>query len=261
MKKILSILMIICIILLTGCSGKKLNENEEITNGDIYNSITAISKNSNMKFVNDKENRNVLKVYIPIKGEDPKKINDEFKTIINSIMNKTSSVFKQYKNLEEIEFLLLLNGKESSEAVVDYMKTDDDKFEIYVESFLKEKKEQQTMDNMNEQLKEKNQIVKVPDEDGYFEAPKLLENIKKGNIQLKSSNFKVINKNGKKIVKVNLIYKNEVLIVGVVKNIRNNIESALSDQCDEIYLTITQENPMDLYECKYVNGSWDKEVN
>lgn len=56
--------MIICIILLTGCSGKKLNENEEITNGDIYNSITAISKNSNMKFVNDKENRNVLKVYI-----------------------------------------------------------------------------------------------------------------------------------------------------------------------------------------------------
>ncbi|EPY2302314.1 hypothetical protein [Clostridium sporogenes] len=64
MKKILSILMIICIILLTGCSGKKLNENEEITNGDIYNSITAISKNSNMKFVNDKENRNVLKVYI-----------------------------------------------------------------------------------------------------------------------------------------------------------------------------------------------------
>ncbi|MDU6337835.1 MAG: hypothetical protein E6594_18960 [Clostridium sporogenes] len=157
--------------------------------------------------------------------------------------------------------MLLLNGKESSEAVVDYMKTDDDKFEIYVESFLKEKKEQQTMDNMNEQLKEKNQIVKVPDEDGYFEAPKLLENIKKGNIQLKSSNFKVINKNGKKIVKVNLIYKNEVLIVGVVKNIRNNIESALSDQCDEIYLTITQENPMDLYECKYVNGSWDKEVN
>ncbi|MCW6111704.1 hypothetical protein [Clostridium sporogenes] len=154
MKKILSILMIICIILLVGCSGKKLNENEEITNGDIYNSITAISKNSNMKFVNDKENRNVLKVYIPIKGEDPKKINDEFKTIINSIMNKTSSVFKQYKNLEEIEFLLLLNGKESSEAIVDYMKRDGDKFQIYAESFLKEDQEKKVKEEKENETKE-----------------------------------------------------------------------------------------------------------
>lgn len=56
------------------------------------------------------------------------------------------------------------------------------------------------------------------------------------------------------------MYKNKVLIVGRVKNIRNNIESALKDQCDEIDLTITQEHPMDVYECKYTGGAWDKEV-
>ncbi|MGU8394928.1 hypothetical protein ACV3NB_01920 [Clostridium perfringens] len=61
-------------------------------------------------------------------------------------------------------------------------------------------------------------------------------------------------------MKVNLIYKNKVLVVGIVKNIRNNIASALGNQCDEIDLTITQENPKDVYECKYIDSAWDKEV-
>ncbi|MGG7077397.1 hypothetical protein [Clostridium sardiniense] len=41
-------------------------------------------------------------------------------------------------------------------------------------------------------------------------------------------------------------------------NIKNNIKSAFKDKCDGIDLIITQENPMEVYECKYTNGSWDK---
>ncbi|MBM7836497.1 hypothetical protein [Clostridium sardiniense] len=86
--------------------------------------------------------------------------------------------------------------------------------------------------------------------------------INEGNTDLKTgaSSFEVINDNNRKIVKVNLIYKNKVLIVGILNNIRKNVENAFKDQCDEIDLSITQENPTDVYECKYIDSSWDKEV-
>ncbi|WP_049041475.1 hypothetical protein [Clostridium sporogenes] len=284
MKKILSILMIAILgcVLFAGCgSSENLSEMEKARKQvrkleskvkETYNNAEGMLESDS-----DESDKYSFNVHVNLKrgNKTDKNLSDEYNKICKKIFNNIQADAAGIEKIHELNFIAIVDDKSIEDSsVTAYKRVDEDgTFHLITLSDAKdfkvktkaekeeEKKEQQTMGNVNEQLKEKNQIVKVPDEDGYFEAPKLLENIKKGNIQLKSSNFKVINKNGKKIVKVNLIYKNEVLIVGVVKNIRNNIESALSDQCDEIYLTITQENPMDLYECKYVNGSWDKEVN
>lgn len=281
MKKILSILMIAILgcVLFIGCNssenlsemGKQVRKLESKVK-ETYNDAEGMLESNGDKYS--------FNVHINLKrgNKTDKNLSDEYNKICKKIFNNIQTDAAGIEKIYELKFVAIVDSKSIEDSIVTAyreVKEDGTKFDLITLSDAKDfkvktkeekeaekNKAQQAMDNMNEQLKEKekNQIVKVPDEDGYFEAPKLLENIKKGNIQLKSSNFKVVNENGKKIVKINLIYKNEVLIVGVVKNIRNNIESALSDQCDEIYLTITQENPMDLYECKYVNGSWDKEV-
>ncbi|AUN10451.1 hypothetical protein [Clostridium botulinum] len=296
MKKILSILMIAILgcVVFAGCGESKKTESYEnkisaagdeiVSGGNVYDVITSIYKDVNIEYKSEDEQLTGTKnLYIGIKLDKKKKtpqvLSEEYNKVCKEILKKVSPILAKYENLNNVQFQAFVNDKPDEDTNIYCLRQINDKNEIYydlgavteaknfelktkAEKEEEENKAQQAMDNMNEQLKEKekNQIVKVPDEDGYFEAPKLLENIKKRNIQLKSSNFKVVNENGKKIVKINLIYKNEVLIVGVVKNIRNNIESALSNQCDEIDLTITQENPMDIYECKYIDGSWDKEV-
>ncbi|MBE1305666.1 hypothetical protein G4W71_16815 [Clostridium botulinum] len=296
MKKILSILMIAILgcVLFTGCGESKKTKSDEnkisaagdeiVSGGNVYDTITSVYKDVNIEYKSEDEQLTGKKnLYIGIKldkkDKTPQVLSEEYNKVCEEILKKASPILAKYENLNNVQFQAFVNDKPDEDTNIYCLRQINDKNEIYydlgaateaknfelktkAEKEEEEKNAQQAMDNMNEQLKEKekNQIVKVPDEDGYFEAPKLLENIKKGNIQLKSSNFKVVNENGKKIVKINLIYKNEVLIVGVVKNIRNNIESALSNQCDEIDLTITQEKPMDIYECKYIDGSWDKEV-
>lgn len=287
MKKIISILLSVMVtgILLAGCGNKEEKNNESIikavgtenvSGGVLYDDITSIYKNVDVEYISkddkvDGEKNLLIKIKLD-NDKNTKSLSDEFNKISKEIFDKIQSTAINYKNLYDINFSALVNNKECESATILCIRYVKDDGKVYYEfgsqteaKDFKEKEEKPTnyIENHNNEVEKNNQIVEVPDEEGNFNASKLLDNIQEGDSGLSKtkSSFELINKDNKKIVKVNLIYKNKVLIVGRVKNIRNNIESAFKDQCDEIDLTITQEHPMDVYECKYIDGSWDKEVN
>lgn len=74
------------------------------------------------------------------------------------------------------------------------------------------------------------------------------------------SSFEEIDKGKKKILDVNLVYDNQMLRVGEVSHIRSCLENAFKDKYNEIDVSILQKNPKDVYDCKYINGAWDKKV-
>ncbi|AQM61297.1 hypothetical protein [Clostridium baratii] len=222
MKKIISILLscILVATLFVGCGDKKESKADTT-----YQEQEAIDKNK----LTESDKNLLKKSYYDFDGDE----RTQFAEIEEKFNKMTNDEKKEYsKDFERLE-------KEK---------------EIQVEKWEKE--------DIEENNKE---LVEVPNEYGYFEAPKLLESLKQSTgLKTDSPIFKLVNrdgkKDGKKIVKVTLTYENKVLIAGIVKDIRNNIESAFKNQCDEIDLTIIQENPMDVYEYKYIDGSWDKEV-
>lgn len=277
MKKIITVLLscILGVALFVGCGDKKdkviLDKSKDITSGDLYNSVTSIYKDSKLKLIVDSLDKNnktlVIELYFKKGDSNPKDLSDKYNNTCKEIVSKTEDVLNAYKDLTDIEFVPKVDG----ENVISYIryKKSSNGFELdgnmstpsdFEKSKITDEEINKITDNNLNNDESDNKII-LP-EKGEFKAPKLLESLNEGNTVLKTgaSSFEVINYNDKKIVKVNLIYKNKVLIVGIVNNIRNNIENAFKDQCDEIDLSITQENPMDVYECKYIDGSWDKEV-
>lgn len=277
MKKIIAILLscVLGITLLVGCGDEKnkinLDKSKDITSGDIYDSVTSIYKDSKLKLIVDSIDKNnktlVIELYFKKGDGTPKTLSDKYNNTCKEIVSKTEEVLNTYKDLTDIEFVPKVDG----ENVISYIryKKSSNRFELdgnmstpsdFEKSKITDEEINKITDNNLNDGESDNKIT-LP-ERGEFKAPKLLESLNEGNTGLKTgaSSFEVINDNDKKIVKVNLIYKNKVLIVGIVNNIRNNIENAFKNQCDEIDLSITQESPMDVYECKYIDGSWDKEV-
>lgn len=272
MKKIIAILLscILVVTLFVGCGNKKQDEPKmKDVIESVYNNAYINSSDGNQLYIHVKLESN---------NKTNKELSDEYNEICKKIFDKIQPIVLKDEKINEIVFTALNNNKDYKEADIRYYKSvnndgseyfylgslttgDDFREKTQAEKDEENKKISEAAENFKKIGKENN-IVEVPNNQGYFSASKLLDNIEEGNSELKKSksSFELVNKDNKKIVKVNLIYKNKVLVVGIVKNIRNNIESAFKDQCDEIDLSITQENPMDVYECKYINGSWDKEV-
>ena len=99
--------------------------------------------------------------------------------------------------------------------------------------------------------------------DANKQYPQLIDSLYVGSrtgFDKDSSSFEEVDKGKKKILNINLVYDNQMLTVGIVSHIRNCIENAFKDKYDEINLNILQKNPKDVYDCKYINGAWDKEV-
>lgn len=100
---------------------------------------------------------------------------------------------------------------------------------------------------------EKSEMINVKEQ-----YPKLVDALSRGNGGFKEdeSSFESIKDGDKKILKVNLIYENEMLFVGVVDSIKNYMRYTFGKDYNEIDLSITQENPTNYYECKYIDGTW-----
>ncbi|XZJ32960.1 hypothetical protein ACSXDC_10680 [Clostridium perfringens] len=260
--------------------------NEVVSSGELYNEIISVYKNVDVLY-DSQDSKQDGKKYLIIKikltdSSDEIKLSNEFNEISKNILKKIEPLAVKYENLQDIVFEAEVNDKELKDANIRCYKSINSDNKIYYEFGLetesanfkektKEEKEEEdrkvseaieNFKKIGEKNKEENKIVEIPSEPGYFKAPNLLDNLEEGKSGLsrEKASFELKVDNDKKIVKVRLIYKNQVLIVGIVNNIRNNIVSALGKQCDEIDLTIIQENPTDLYECKYTNGAWDKEV-
>lgn len=296
MKKRLLVLlsaMMISTSIFVGCDlSNKSNEknnyiiksvgDEVVSGGNLYNEIISVYKDVDVEYDSqdskqDGEKYLIIKIKLDnISNES--ELSNKFNDIAKKILKKIEPLAVKYENLQDIKFEATVNGNELKDATIRCYKSINSDNKIYYEFGLetdaanfkektKEEKEEEdrkaseAIENFKKIDKE-NKIIELPSEPGYFDASKLLDNLEEGKSGLSrdKASFELKVDNDKKIVKVRLIYKNQVLIVGIVNNIRNNIASALGKQCDEIDLTIIQENPMDLYECKYTNGAWDKEV-
>ncbi|EHK2440944.1 hypothetical protein KCL46_000967 [Clostridium perfringens] len=283
MKKTLIVLLssMILISSFVGCGNKK--ELETPKQIKIIESETKdIDKNADsyLQPYDNTSNKKRLDIIVNMDKENytDEELSNKYNSICKDIFNKIQDNAINIKDLEEINFNAIVSGKSIEDSkIICYKYTNSDgsiyyslgsltnsndfKEKTQAEKDEETKKALEATENFKK-IEEENNIIEVPSKPGYFNADKLLDNLEEGNTELDKakSSFELQDKDSKKVVKVNLIYKNKVLVVGIVNNIRNNIASVLGKQCDEIDLTITQENPMDVYECKYANGAWDKEV-
>lgn len=283
MKKLIISLLSLFILgnLFVGCGQEKETPTAKQVK-IIENETKEIDKNAEayLQPYDNTSNRYRLDITVNIDKENytDEELSNKYNSICEEIFKKIEDNAINIKDLEEITFNAKVSGKSIEDSKITCYKYPNNDGSIYfalglltssdafrektqAEKDEKDKRVSEATENFKK-IGEENKIVEVPTESGYFSAPKLLDNVEEGNTGLskEKSSFQLVENDGKKIVKVNLIYKNKVLIVGIVNNIRNNIASALGNQCDEIDLTITQEKPMDVYDCKYTNGVWDKEV-
>ncbi|MDC4243472.1 hypothetical protein [Clostridium perfringens] len=283
MKKLIISLLSLFILgnLFVGCGQEKETPTAKQVK-IIENETKDIDKNAEayLQPYDNTSNRYRLDITVNIDKENytDEELSNKYNSICEEIFKKIEDNAINIKDLEEINFNAIVSGKSIEDSKINCYKypnndgsiyfalgaltsSDDFREKTQAEKDEKSKKVSEATENFKK-IGEENKIVEIPSEPGYFEAPKLLDNLKEGKSGLarEKASFELKVDNDKKIVKVRLIYKNQVLIVGIVNNIRNNIANALGNQCDEIDLTIIQEKPMDLYECKYKNGLWDKEV-
>lgn len=271
MKKLILITVacLISVVLFVGCRDKSvLKDGEEIKQGDIYKYITSIDSNIKIKFINDPYKEGTLEICIPIKKDSDKKESEEFNKISDEIFNKIKDCAKDYEEIKDIEFYPIIDNNYEEAISTNYKKNNSGEFELYglksdEDSFKilngnYKDAEFQDDDSSNEDTQDE---IVVPYDKGEFTVPKsILQKITPGSCKLQYSKFYLDKDGENKIIKIDLNYDGRVMTVGVVKKIRNNIENIFKEKCNEIDLTIVQQHPMDLYECKYINGSWDKEV-
>lgn len=270
MKKIILVLLslILCLSLF-GCKHKSvLKDGEEVNKGDIYNDIISINKNIKIKFINDPYLEGTLEIYIPIEQNNDKKESEEFDKITNDVFNKINNNIKDYKEVKTIKFYPVINGNEEKVIDTSYIKNSLGEFEIYGVKANEDSfkiingnyKEKEVQNDNSVDYTMKNTVI-VPSNKGEFKVPKdFLKNITPSVCELNYSRFYLDKEGENKIIKIDLTYNKKVMTVGVITKIRNNIENTFNNKCNEIDLTITQKKPMDLYECKFKNGKWDKEV-
>ncbi|WP_172975213.1 hypothetical protein, partial [Paraclostridium sordellii] len=99
--------------------------------------------------------------------------------------------------------------------------------------------------------------VSVP-QSGEFKPETLINDLNIGNSGLDHSTFEVKDSGDKKVISVDLLYKKDALVKGIVTKIQFLLERAFKDSGYDIDLCISQKHPMDLYRCKYVDGSWSE---
>lgn len=268
MKKIMAILIncFLIVTLLVSCGNNiRIDKTTTITNGKIYDLVKSKHRECEIKYLIDPidKSKGSFEIYLDFKKENPQKISDTYNKICNEVIKEGTKEFNRYEGLDSIQFVVRVNGDNKGPYLT--YNRDKDSFKLKNEEGMSKKEDFEEHEEEDSYLDEEPEVnkdkVNVPEKEGEFNIPqKLMENINFGKINLEYSSFKVIKKGEKKIVKVDLLYGGRVLIVGIVTRIRNNIEKSFKDQCDEIDLSITQKHPMDVFECKYIDGTWDKEI-
>ena len=264
-KTLILMLSLISIFILAGCNKTLTTENEKVTSEDLVKSIEKVHKEYNVYYAKDKER---LYIELTYKNTNAKEIYNQFKNDTEKIID--NKLLLEYKEIKEVAFKPLVDKKALGGG--DVYKLEDNKF-IKDEDFISEHSIKTGLDIINGKVDTNIDIseyttntkdtttndssISIP-EKGEFKPQMLINDLNIGITGLEHSTFEVKEIKGKKVISVNLLYKKDVLVKGIVTKIQFLLERAFKDSEYDIDLCISQKHPMDLYRCKYIDGSWDE---
>lgn len=264
-KTLILMLALISIFILGGCNKKLTTENEKVTSEDLVKAIEDVHKDSYVYFVTDKER---LSIELTYKNTNAKEIYNQFKNDTEKIID--NKLLLDYKEIKEVAFMPLVDKQTLGGG--DVYKLEDNKF-IKDEDFISEHSIKTGLDIINGKVDTNINIpedttntkdtttndgsISVP-EKGEFKPQTLINDLNIGNSELEHSTFEVTENKGKKVISVDLLYKKDALVKGIVTKIQFLLERAFKDSGYDIELCISQKHPMDLYRCKYIDGSWSE---
>lgn len=271
MKKIFILMLsLISIFILVGCNKNLTTENEEVTSKDLVKAIDDVHKDSYVYFVKDKER---LSIELTYKNTNAEEIYSQFKNDTEKIIN--NKLLLDYKEIKEVNFTPLVDKQ--TLACSDLYKLQDNKFTLDKDNVTNiENKDsiKSGLDIINgkvdsssytpedgttavENTNTNDGSVSVP-EKGEFNPEILITDLNIGNLVLEHSTFEVKENKGKRVIVVDLLYKDNALVKGIVTKIQFLLERAFKDSGYDIEVCISQKHPMDLYRCKYIDGSWSE---
>lgn len=265
-KTLILMLSLISIFILVGCNKKITTDGEKVTSKDLVKAIKDVHKESNISYLKDDER---LSIELTYKNTNAEKIYNQFKDDTKKIIN--DKLLLEYKEIKEVSFMPLLDEKALGGR--DLYKLEDNKF-IKDEDRISENSIKTGLDILNGKddinidipedttnTKDTTNVndgsVSVP-QSGEFKPETLINDLNIGNTGLDHSTFEVKEEKGKKVISVDLLYKKDALVKGIVTKIQFLLERAFKDSGYDIDLCISQKHPMDLYRCKYIDGSWSE---
>lgn len=268
-KTFISMLIVISIFILVGCN-KQLttNDNGKVTSEELVNTIEKVHKDSNIYF--EKDNYR-LSIEFEYKNTNAKEIYKNFKDDVNKIIDNNKKLILDYKEIKEIDFKPLVDKQalgcsllckvENNNITIDEDNASENSIKGGLDiingkidsSINIPEEDTNTIENTNTN----DGSISVPEE-GEFKPEILINDLNIGNTGLEHSTFEVKNNGDKKVISVDLLYKNQALVNGIVTKIQFLLERAFKDSGYDIELCISQKHPMDLYRCKYIDGSWSE---
>lgn len=271
-KTLILMLSVISIFILVGCNKKITTDGEKVTSEDLVKSIKKVHNIENITFSTYLEQ---LSIEINYKDTNAKNISKEFKENVKKIINDNKNLILDYKEIKKIEFIPLMDKDRL--FCSDVYKVENNKISMYLDDVNEESiqhgldilngkcdsssddlEESKTpIENNNTNTNTNDGSASVP-ESGEFKPETLINDLNIGNSGLDHSTFEVKDSGDKKVISVDLLYKKDALVKGIVTKIQFLLERAFKDSGYDIDLCISQKHPMDLYRCKYVDGSWSE---
>ncbi|CEN74842.1 Uncharacterised protein [[Clostridium] sordellii] len=267
-KTLILMLSLISIFILVGCNKKLTTDGEKVTSEDLVKSIKEVHKESNIYYVKDKER---LSIELTYKNTNAEEIYNQFKDDAKKIIN--DKLLLEYKQIQEVDLTPLVDKQtlgcsdlfklENNKFIldkdhniniknIDSIKTGLDIINGKVDTNINIPEDTtNTKDNTNDVS------VSVP-QSGEFKPETLINDLDIGNTGLDHSTFEVKDNGDKKVISVDLLYKKDALVKGIVTKIQFLLERAFKDSGYDIDLCISQKHPIDLYRCKYADGSWSE---
>lgn len=267
-KTLILMLSLISIFILVGCNKKLTTENEKVTSEDLVKSIEEVHKESNIYYVKDKER---LSIELTYKNTNAEEIYNQFKDDAKKIIN--DKLLLEYKQIQEVDLTPLVDKQ--TLGCSDLYKLEDNKFVLDKDNNINIKNIDSiktgldiingkvdtniniTENTTNTKDNTTDGSISVP-QSGEFKPETLINDLNIGNTGLDHSTFEVKDNGDKKVISVDLLYKKDALVKGIVTKIQFLLERAFKDSGYDIDLCISQKHPMDLYRCKYVDGSWSE---
>lgn len=263
-KTLILMLSLISIFILVGCNKKITTDGEKVTSEDLVKSIKKVHNIENITFSTYLEQ---LSIEINYKDTNAKNISKEFKENVKKIINDNKNLILDYKEIKKIKFIPLMD--KDNLFCSDVYKVENNKISMYLDD-VNEESIQHGLDVLSGKIKSNTEnttpiennntndgSVSVP-QSGEFKPETLINDLNIGNTGLDHSTFEVKDSGDKKVISVDLLYKKDALVKGIVTKIQFLLERAFKDSGYDIDLCISQKHPMDLYRCKYVDGSWSE---
>lgn len=269
MKKIFILMLsLISIFILVGCNKNLTTEGEKVTSEDLVKAIEDVHKESNIYYTKDDER---LSIELTYKNTNADEIYNQFKDDTKKIIN--DKLLLDYKQIQEVNFTPLVNKQ--TLACSDLYKLEDNKFVLDKDHVININNKDDIKNGLDILNGKSDSSSYTPEEDktpventndssvsvpekGEFNPETLTNDLNIGNLVLEHSTFEVKENKGKKVIVVDLLYKDNALVKGIVTKIQFLLERAFKDSGYDIELCISQKHPMDLYRCKYIDGSWSE---